>query len=113
MSSFIPAGKTVGLCKATSSTNALKETVRSWADPVDYLVCGWWTASEEPFTPGHQRVTIKTNLITPKDFPAEPHDRVVLGGKLYEIDGWAQDYTEGPWWNPGVVVWTLTRIEGG
>lgn len=111
--SFIPARKSAGLCKVSSTVNSLKEHVYTWSAPVDYPVCGWWASSDEPFVAGHERVEIRTNLITPVEFPAEPRDRVVLDGILYEIDGYAQDHTNGPWWNPGVVVWNLTRIEGG
>lgn len=112
--SFLKANRVAGLCVRDGGVkNHLNETVYGYGAPVDYPVCAWWADSEEPNAGGHERTYVTTKLITPTGFPAKPQDRVVLGGKLFEINGYAQNHTNGPWWNPGVVVWTLNRIEGG
>lgn len=121
---FIPANYTVGLCTySEGALDALNVATPAWSDPVTYPVCAVYPASTgqtdsmvEPFQSGHDRVITELCLITPTDFPANPLDRVtggVLGDHTFEIVGYAQDHTHGPWWNPGVVVWSLRRIDGG
>lgn len=87
--------------------------VESWTTPVEHNVCAVYvTSSAEPFTAGHERVIVDARIIAPTDFPAGPHDRIHWNDQVFEVIGWAEDYTSGPWWNPGVKLWNLRRLEG-
>lgn len=111
---FIPANYTATLEAWDSSTvDALGVPIAGWADPVSHPVCGWATPkSAEPKLAGHDRVTVDVELYAPSDFPAGPRDRVTVGGHAFEVVGEPEDYTHGPWWNPGVRVWNLRRVDG-
>lgn len=112
---FIPANYTVGLQTLTESgKDAHGNPVRVWSDPVEYPAC-WWAnpTSDEPDVAGHDRVVIDLELCTPEDFPATPHDRIVIPVRgVFEVLGYPEDFNHGPWWDPGVVVWNLQRVEG-
>lgn len=118
MPPFIPANYVVGLCSfSEDGEDAHGNPVEAWSDPVEQPVC-WWASPTargdqgEPKLAGHDRVVIDLELCTPTGFPAGPHDRVVVEGRMFEVLGYAEDYTHGPWWDPGVVVWNLQRVEG-
>ena len=129
---FLPTNHVVGLCKFTpQAADALNVQAAAWAEPVNYPVCGWYTPTTlnnlEPFQGGHDRAQIDLCLITPDSFPAGFQDRVAIPTgevlpavlpfalgqyQMFDVQGFAEDHTNGPWWNPGVVVWNLRRIVG-
>lgn len=111
---FIPALFTVSLeVRDSSGTDPLGVPVVVWGAPVAHSVCGWATpTSTEPKLAGHDRVIVDVELYAPTAFPANPHDRVLIEGKRYEVVGEAEDFTHGPFWDPGVKVWNLRRVDG-
>jgi hypothetical protein len=112
---FIPTLFIAGLEKySESGKDAHGNPVPSWSEvPEEHPVCGWSVpSSDEPKLAGHDRVVVDVELFAPTEFPAGPHDRVILNAEVFEVIGHAEDYTHGPWWDPGVVVWNLQRVEG-
>lgn len=94
------------------------DPVLSFGPGVELLACGFWEGANqgqasEIMAAGHERVRVRGFLITPADFSMGPHDRIEVRGRMFEVEGYPQDHTMGPWWNPGLVVWELSRIEGG
>lgn len=117
---FIPANYTVGLKSFTESgKDAHGNPVAAWSDPVDHPAC-WWAPPAargdqgEPKLAGHDRVVVDLELCTPVEFPAGPHDRVVIPGRgEFLVRGYDEDYDNGPFsFAPGVVIWNLQRVEG-
>jgi hypothetical protein len=82
---------------------------------VEYPVCGWWLPTSVEESGNKRRVITTLVLAAPKSFPANPYDLVDVpadGGTQYEVIGEAEDYNQGPWWQPGVVVWNLQDVSG-
>ncbi len=111
---FIPALFTCDLLVySEDGVDAHNNPVAEWAEPVSFPVVGWSSpSSSEPKLAGHDRVTVDVELLAPDGFPAGPHDRVVLDGNTFEVVGYPEDYTHGPFWDPGMVVVNLRRVEG-
>lgn len=77
-------------------------------------VYGWSTPSTtEPKLAGHDRVTVDIELLAPPEFTVGPHDLVDLPGEgQFEVIGYPEDFTKGPFgFQPGVVV-NLRKVEG-
>lgn len=68
----------------------------------------------EPKIAGHDRVTVDLELLVPPGFPVGPRDVIDLPAGpagAYEVIGYPEDYTLGPWpYEPGYVV-NLRRTE--
>ena len=70
----------------------------------------------EPKLAGHDRVIVDLELLVPPGFPAAPRDLVDIGfgatpGR-YEVIGYQEDYTTGPFgWAPGKVC-NLRKVDG-
>lgn len=78
-----------------------------------YNVLGWVTSAPPVESRGGEdRVIIDLQLFAPTSFPANAYDIVDAGGTQYEVIGSGEDYTSGPWWNPGMVVWNLRNVTG-
>jgi hypothetical protein len=83
-------------------------------DGTQYEVYGWSTpATQEPKLAGHDRVEVDVELLVPPDFPVGPHDLVDLPDVgQFEVIGYPEDFTKGPFgFQPGAVV-NLRRVEG-
>lgn len=78
-----------------------------------HLVFAIYTgSSEEPKVAGHDRVIVDGSMIGPAGI-VSPHGRVThntLGA--FEVVGEPEDYNNNPWFQPGVVVYNLRRVEG-
>lgn len=88
--------------------------VQTWAAPVEQRVIGWSVPnSVEPKYAGADRTIVDVELYVPPSFTIGPRDRVSLpGGWLFEVAGYPEDYTHGPFnFRPGLVV-NLVRVEG-
>lgn len=85
----------------------------SWLAPVEQPVIGWYTpVSTEPKIAGRDQVIVDLALMTPPGFVIGPLDRVTVAGVRFEVIGYPEDYTHGPFnFNPGLVV-NLKRVEG-
>lgn len=85
----------------------------TWGAGVDQLVYGWAPAgSSEPFEAGRNPVTSDLDLFAPEGFSCTAHDRVVVGGLVYEVEGDLLDFNHGPFgWRPGTQV-RLRRVTG-
>lgn len=84
------------------------------ADPgVVHKVFGWWTPrSLEPKLAGHDRVITDVELCGPPGI-AGPHDIVDLPGSgQFEVIGHPEDHNNNPWFQPGLVIYNLKRVEG-
>ncbi|MBF6333441.1 hypothetical protein [Nocardia transvalensis] len=84
-------------------------TPRPEAEPV----YGWGPPqTREPKTAGYDRLVVDVELFAPPTFSVKPRDRVRLAGQDYQVIGYAEDYTHGPFgFAPGVVV-NLRRGDG-
>jgi hypothetical protein len=76
-------------------------------------VYGWApVTSTEPKLAGHDRVIVEIELLVPPDFTVAPQDLIDLDDGQYEVVGWPEDWTKGPFgFVPGKVV-NLRRVEG-
>ena len=102
--------------RVNGARDSHNEPVVSFGPAVAGLACGIWFAGDGPGevqAAGHTRVHTIGHLIAPATVAVTPHDRVEVNGDMFEVIGEARDHTNGPWWNPGCVVWELSRIEGG
>lgn len=75
-------------------------------------VAGWAINAVDEKT-GEQvlRTVDRLDLYTPQLI--DPHSRVKLpDGTMWEVVGNSEDYSHGPWWNPGLYVVRCTRVEG-
>lgn len=118
MSSPIPTPYTVGVRVWSSGPGVDRHgnPVQSWAAPVATPVHAVGPRlQEEPDGGGGRRWIVVEGLdvYAPAGTTVGAHDRVVLGGDEYEVDGVVADWTRGPWPNPaaGVVI-HLARVEG-
>lgn len=85
-----------------------------WADPVPLRVHGWATpgSDQEPFEVGRNAVLRDLDVYAPGGTVVAPRDRLTIDGVLYEVVGYVEDYTKGPWqWNAGVRI-NCNRSEG-
>lgn len=85
-----------------------------WADPVPVAVHGWATpgSDQEPFEAGRNTVLRDLDVYAPGGTVVAPRDHIAVDGVLFEVVGYVEDYTKGPWqWNAGVRI-NLKRIEG-
>ncbi len=115
-----PTPQTVGHHAYSSSTlDDYNRQVESWTPPKDSPgvpreVYGWAApSSTEPKLAGHNRVTVEVELLVPPDFVCGPHDVIDLPNSgQFEVIGYPEDYTHGPFgFQPGYVV-NLRRSEG-
>lgn len=83
-----------------------------WSDPEPLKVYGWSpNGSQEP---GTDRADVTTGLVLylPAEAVLGPHDRVLVEGDEYEVEGRVADFGFGPFgFRPGKTV-TLSRTEG-
>ena len=80
-----------------------------------YRVAGWADLplpgrAEE--TGNKDRVISIIQLLAPDDFPAGPYDLIDIDGEQWEVDGEANRYSRGLWWNPGLSMWMLKKVAG-
>lgn len=99
---------------ATATQDAHGNPVGGYLPAVEVLVWGWEPPrSDEPYVPQHpDRVVINMLLYAPQSMRAKPRDRVSLGGDMYELVGHVGDPNNNPWFRPGLVTYTLRRVEG-
>lgn len=103
---------------ATDIEDAHGDPAITWSDPVDHPVYGWGPPGAggsdhgEPKLAGHDRVIVDRELLAPPGFPAGPRDRVVFPDGEFDVLGYPEDYTSGPFgYMPGLVV-NCRRVEG-
>lgn len=83
---------------------------------VSVKVHGWApaSASREPFEAGRNAVLRDLDVFAPAGTQMSPRDRVTVPGEgLFDVVGYVEDFTKGPWPNPvaGVRI-NLLRVEG-
>ncbi|EME14805.1 hypothetical protein [Rhodococcus triatomae] len=111
---MFPLRHTVDLLTTTAAgEDEFGLPIETGTQSTTYKVYGWAPVrSDEPRLAGRDAVTVEVELFAPATFPAQPHDRVLLGGRLFEVIGHAEDYNHGPFgFQPGLVV-NLRRVEG-
>lgn len=113
---MLPTPYMVGVSRiARSGEDAHGNPVKSWADPVVWPVSAIAPGDMDEQVAGQDRSDIRVTLFAPAGHPNEPHehDRVVIDGLEYDVDGAVKDWTRGPWSNPfaGVQV-VCVRVEG-
>lgn len=83
----------------------------TYGPPVPRYVYGWAPAGSVEVQSYRHDVKADLSVYAPADFVIDPRDRMVVGGKTYEVAGEPDDFNHGPFgWAPGVVV-NLTRAE--
>lgn len=88
-------------------------TTDTWGTPVNVLVHGWSPPAEDlENTSRADTVIHDLDLYAPAGTTANPQDRFVVDGMTYDVVGYVQDYTHGPWeWAAGVRI-NLKHMEG-
>lgn len=76
----------------------------TWGAAESFPVDGWAPAgSSEPKTVGLNRVVVDRELFAPA--PLHHKDRVTIGGEVFDVEGEAEDWTQGPFgFTPGFVI---------
>lgn len=110
-------GETVTRQRGTAVTDPYSDepTGISWDNPTTLAIEGCAFnpgGSTEPVAEGRQAVITKPEVYAPAGADIRAHDRLVVRGKTYEVDGepalWKSPFTG---WQPGVVV-PLKIVEG-
>lgn len=86
----------------------------TFADPTPWEVWGLAPGSMREAIVGRDLSEVAWSVLAPKSaaMPTE-RDVVVVDGADYAVNGRPQDFTRGPWENPGAgVVVELVRVEG-
>ncbi|WP_094359915.1 hypothetical protein [Mycobacterium marinum] len=84
----------------------------------EYPVVGWidlFLPSAAEKTGNMDRTISFLQLFAPASFPATAYDLIDLNGDptdQWEVVGEPNDYSNGPWWNPGVKMWQLRQVTG-
>lgn len=117
-----PTPFTVGVhTRGADGTDAHGNSVSVYTPPLPEAgtavsVYGWFVPSTtEPPLAGHDRVIVDVQLMVPPGFPAGPRDVVDLPegpAGQFEVVGYPEDYTHGPFgWAPGAVI-NLRKVDG-
>ena len=78
----------------------------------DLKVAGWAVEkTEEKQGDSVLRLVDTLTLYSPEELPPDTHIRLP-NGTQWAVDGHAQDYRNGPWWDPGLVAHTCTYVSG-
>lgn len=98
-------GRDVPLYTPAKNSPGTQHPVYGWATPV----------TSEPKIAGHDRVLVEVELFAPPGFTVGPHDLVDLPAApsgQFEVIGYPEDYSRGPFgFNSGLVV-NLRRVDG-
>lgn len=88
--------------------------VDTWAPPVGVPVHGWATPGSDTETAAGYRTAVERDLdvYAPAGTVVGPRDRMTVDGLRYEVVGYVEDYTHGPWQWPAGVRINLRRVEG-
>jgi len=99
------------LRRSSGGTDAHGNPVTSYGDPETHRVYAIAPGgSTEPFEGNRDAVTWDLDVLSPAPI-AEPQDRVVVAGDVYEVEGRPDDFTRGPFgWAPGYRI-RLNRVE--
>ncbi|QIS16494.1 hypothetical protein [Nocardia arthritidis] len=94
--------------------------VKKWDAPAvqPVIAIGPKERFTEPAVSGYDRVVIRREIFVPPEFIAGPWDKLIIPAHRnepeleYEVQGYPEDYNDGPWaFQPGLVV-RVTRAEG-
>ena len=109
---MFPTPHSVTVEKRTlGAANDLGERAVTWTAHADQPACAVWVpSSDEPYLVGHDRTVADLCIIAPVGFPVTANDRVIWHGETYYAVGDPHDWTEGPWWNPGVKLWNFKKV---
>jgi hypothetical protein len=85
----------------------------SWADPVDVPVFGWAPPDPDSENSVGRSQTIRDlDVLAPAGTDAQPGDRMIVAGDTYDVIGYPEDFTEGPFAYTAGVRINLNRSEG-
>lgn len=111
----LPTPYTVGHeAHLAGEADAHGNPVDGYAPAVDLLVHGWAppSGSTEPFEAGRNAVIRDLDVYAPAGTVVGPQDRITVQGIVYEVVGYVEDFTTGPWqWAAGVRI-NCKRAEG-
>lgn len=93
-----------------SGVDELGNAAPSWADPVERLVIGWYSASAENIEWHESQVVYDIKMFTPPSFLPQSQDRILLEGNMFEVVGSGVGVGFHGW-SPGNVV-LLRRVDG-
>lgn len=96
-----------------AGVDAFGNATRSWATPERVRVAGWFINSSDEHGPDAQdvrRVDLAGSLFA-RPGEVRAGDQVTLGGANFLVADGGHDYTHGPWWDPGLVEYTLHVFE--
>ena len=110
--SAIQPNETIVVQTPTITTNAYGDEHVDWDDPVERTVMAivWPRTADEDNDKRHATIT-GISIAVDIDEVIRPDERVVVRGRIWEVDGMAADW-RAPWgWTPGKVV-NLRQVEG-
>ena len=112
--SGFPLPFTVQVChREDAGVDAFGNATRSWGAPESVRVAGWFIDSSDEHGPDDRdvrRVDWAGSLLALPGCVCAG-DRVELGGAWFLVADGGQEYTHGPWWDPGVVEYKLHVFE--
>lgn len=88
--------------------------VDTYGAPIDVPAHGWAppTASSEPLESGRNAVVRDLDVYLPDGSAFGPHDRAVVAGVPYDVVGYPEDFTTGPFGFSAGWRLSLKRVEG-
>ncbi len=97
---------------SAGAEDALGNPTDSWGPGRTEPVYGWAPAGTTEVNGSRHAVTADLQVYVPSGFSCSPRDRVIAGGRTYEVQGEVEDFDHGPFgWQPGGQV-NLRRVEG-
>jgi hypothetical protein len=113
MASSIPTPWTVDVLHyETGAEDEYGNDVEAWSAPDTQPVHGWGPAGSVEQGGWQRQVVADLQLYAPAGFRVGPHDRVVVDGRTFEVEGDVEDYTKGPFgFRPGLRV-NLRKVSG-
>ena len=97
----------------SDALDAFGNPVEGFGPPVAFD-CFWWSpSSSEPSLQGHDRVVADLVVVAAADFVCGHRDRIIVGGREYDVAGEPKDYNHGPFgFSPDRVVIECKAVSG-
>lgn len=114
---LFPYGEIVTRLRGTPAENPYsgEPTSLDWTSPdeLDIPGCGFDPGgSEEPLAQGRDAVITQPRIFAPAGVDVAAHDRIVVRGRTWQVDGDPADYRHPmTGWKPGVVI-NLKAVSG-
>lgn len=110
---MIPVDKTLHVRGTYGGTDRFGNPVRVLGGWQPVMVAGWWISRvEEKTGDSVLRTVSELSIITPAGVLSAEQQVQLPDGSVWEVHGEEENYQNGPWWNPGLVVVNCKKVSG-